>query len=48
MGAIIIDHIRVGSHSVIGAGSVVIEDVPDHVLVVGAPAKIIKKNIPGK
>jgi len=48
MGAVVIDHMKVGSHSVIGAGAVVIEDVPDHVLVVGVPAKIAKKDIPGK
>jgi sugar O-acyltransferase (sialic acid O-acetyltransferase NeuD family) len=48
MGAVIIDHTRVGSHSVIGAGAVVIEEVPDHVLVVGVPAKIVKRDIPGK
>lgn len=48
IGSIIIDHVKIGAHSVVGAGSVVIEDVPDHVLVVGVPAKIVKKNIPGK
>jgi sugar O-acyltransferase (sialic acid O-acetyltransferase NeuD family) len=48
MGAIIVDHTKIGSHSVIGAGAVVIEEVPDHVLVVGVPAKIIKRDIPGK
>ena len=48
MGAVVIDQTQVGSHSVIGAGAVVIEQVPDHVLAVGVPAKIVKKNIPGK
>jgi carbonic anhydrase/acetyltransferase-like protein (isoleucine patch superfamily) len=48
MGAVIIDHTIVGCHSVIGAGAAVIEDAPDHVLVIGVPAKIVKQNIQGK
>jgi serine acetyltransferase len=48
MGASVIDHINIGSHSVIGAGAVVIRDVPDHVLVVGVPARIVKEGIEGK
>jgi maltose O-acetyltransferase len=31
--------VRVGSHSVVGARSVVTHDVPDHTLVLGAPAR---------
>lgn len=48
MGATVIDHISIGSHSVVGAGAVVTKDVPDNVLVVGVPAKIVKENIEGK
>jgi len=48
MGAVITDHITIGSHSVVGAGAVVTKDVPDNVLVVGVPAKIVKENITGK
>ena len=48
MGAIVIDHITIGAHSVIGAGAVVTTDVPDHVLVTGVPARIVKENIAGK
>jgi sugar O-acyltransferase (sialic acid O-acetyltransferase NeuD family) len=48
MGATIIDHTKIGAHSVVGAGAVVTKDVPDNVLVVGVPAMIIKRNIPGK
>ncbi|MDM7995297.1 MAG: acetyltransferase [Acidobacteriota bacterium] len=48
MGAIVIDHKRVGRHSVVAAGAVVIEDLPDHVLAVGVPAKIVKRDIQGK
>ncbi|HEV8712227.1 MAG TPA: acetyltransferase [Candidatus Binatia bacterium] len=48
MGATVIDHITIGAHSVIGAGAVVTTDVPDHVLVVGVPARVVKENIAGK
>ena len=40
IGATIREGISVGRGSVVGAGAVVIHDVPDHVLVVGVPAKI--------
>lgn len=48
IGATIIDHIEIGPHSVVGAGAVVTEDVPERVLVVGVPAKIVKRNIEGE
>jgi acetyltransferase EpsM len=48
MGALVLDHIIVGAHSIIGAGAVVNKDVPDHVQVVGVPAKIVKENVPGR
>ena len=48
MGSVLIDHTKVGSHSVIGAGAVVLEDIPDNVLAVGVPARIVKRDISGK
>jgi len=48
MGAVVIDHVTIGAHSVVGAGAVVTKDVPDNVLVVGVPARIVKENISGK
>ncbi len=48
IGATIVDGIKIGAHSVIGAGSVVTKDVPDHVLAVGVPAKVVKEGIEGK
>lgn len=39
----ILPDITIGKNSVIGAGSVVTKDVPDNVLVVGSPARIIRK-----
>ena len=35
--------ITIGTRSIVGAGSVVISDVPDNVIVAGNPARVIKK-----
>jgi UDP-2-acetamido-3-amino-2,3-dideoxy-glucuronate N-acetyltransferase len=40
--ATILPGITIGSQAMIGAGSVVTKDVPDHALVVGNPARIIR------
>jgi serine O-acetyltransferase len=40
-GAIILGNIKVGDCARIGAGSVVVKEVPPHVTVVGVPAKIV-------
>lgn len=42
MGAIVLDGITVGQHVQVGAGAVVTRDVPDNVLVMGVPARVIK------
>ena len=39
----ILPGVKIGNRSVIGAGALVNKDVPDDVLVVGVPAKVIKK-----
>ena len=41
--ATIICGVKIGKYSLIGAGSVVTKDVPDNHLVLGNPARIIKK-----
>lgn len=41
-GAIIIGSITVGNNSIIGAGSVVVKDVPENSTIVGSAAKVIK------
>ena len=35
--------VKIGSHVIIGAGSVVTKDIPSFSVVVGNPARIIKK-----
>ncbi|MBU3195325.1 2,3,4,5-tetrahydropyridine-2,6-dicarboxylate N-acetyltransferase [Clostridium algidicarnis] len=40
--AVILEGVKIGKGSVIAAGSVVVEDVPENVVVAGTPAKIIK------
>lgn len=44
-GSIIMPGVRVGNHVIIGAGSVVTKDIPDNSVVVGNPAKIIRKGV---
>jgi UDP-perosamine 4-acetyltransferase len=44
IGATIIDGITVGMNSFVGAGAVVVKDVPDNVVVAGVPAKVLRKN----
>jgi serine acetyltransferase len=39
----VVPRIRIGAGATVGAGAVVIEDVPDGVTVVGIPAKPIVK-----
>jgi len=40
--ATIRERVRIGDYSLIGAGAVVINDVPDNVVVVGNPARVLK------
>ena len=41
-GVSVLPKIRIGKWSIIGAGSLIIEDVPPYSLVVGSPGKVIK------
>jgi len=42
-GTSIIPGVRIGHHSMIGAGAVVIDDVPPYSLAVGVPATVVKR-----
>jgi len=42
-GAVVMPGVRIGTHSVLGANSVAIEDVPDHCVAVGNPAVVVRR-----
>jgi len=48
LGANIIHSISIGEHSVVGAGSLVLRDVPDRVVAYGLPARVIRARQPGE
>ncbi len=43
VGASVRQCVHIGRNSIVGAGAVVVEDVPDGVMVAGVPARILKK-----
>lgn len=48
LGVNIINGIKIGKHSIIGAGSLVVENFGDNVVAYGSPAKLIRKRIIGE
>ena len=48
MGAVVLDSLTIGRGSVIGAGSLVTRNVPDHVQVMGAPARVTREGVEGR
>jgi len=40
--------VRIGAHSIVGAGAVVTKNVPPNVIVAGNPARVVKKLDPKK
>ena len=42
-GSIILGGVVIGKNSVVGAGSVVVSDIPDYAVVAGNPSRIIKE-----
>jgi acetyltransferase EpsM len=47
IGACVIQGVKIGKWATIGAGAVIINDVPDYAVVVGNPGKVIKFNSNG-
>jgi sugar O-acyltransferase (sialic acid O-acetyltransferase NeuD family) len=43
IGAAVRDHVNIGAGTVVGAGAVVVEDIPDGVIAYGIPARVIRK-----
>ena len=41
--AVVIEGVRIGRGAVVAAGAIVIEDVPDEMVVAGCPARVIKR-----
>lgn len=44
IGAVVLPNISVGKYCIVGAGAVVRENLPDKIVAVGNPARIIKRN----
>jgi acetyltransferase-like isoleucine patch superfamily enzyme len=43
--SIILPGVKIGNHSIVGAGAVVTKDVAPHTIVAGNPARVIRQNI---
>lgn len=44
----IVENVNIGNNSSIGAGSVVVKDVPENATVAGVPAKVLNYDNPGR
>ncbi len=47
LGAVVQDRLSIGAHTVVGSGTLVLQDLPDHVVAYGSPARIIRKREDG-
>lgn len=43
-GVKVIGNVKIGDNSIIGAGAVVVNDIPENSVAVGVPAKVVSKN----
>ena len=44
----VVEHVKIGSNSTIGAGAVVTKDIPQNSTAAGCPAKVLNYNNPGR
>lgn len=44
IGAVVVGNVRIGENAVVGANSVVREDVPDFTVVAGNPARVVRRH----
>ncbi len=44
----IIEDVRIGNNAIIGAGAIVIKDIPENATVAGNPAKVVSMKNPGR
>ncbi len=44
-GVIVLENVRIGLGAVVGAGSVVTHDIPDHAIAAGVPAKVLRSRL---
>jgi acetyltransferase-like isoleucine patch superfamily enzyme len=47
-GVVILPGATIGRNAVVGAGAVVTGEIPDHCVAVGAPARVVKRYVPGQ
>ncbi|HTT86351.1 MAG TPA: DapH/DapD/GlmU-related protein [Acidimicrobiales bacterium] len=47
-GVIVLPGARIGRNVAVGAGSVVVDEVPDHCVAVGVPAQVVKRYVAGE
>lgn len=47
IGTAVSDHVEIGPHSIVGAGSLVLDDIPANVVAWGSPARTRRPNQPG-
>jgi len=47
-GAVVLPGVSIGAHVVVGAASVVTEDLPDRCVAVGNPARVIRRHVDGQ
>lgn len=44
MGALVLEKVKIGDWAIVGMGSVVYKDIPDRMVALGSPARVVRKN----